>query len=70
MQILRKRYDLMKIDVESNISSHLVVDKAAAADKKSYPIRCLIVVVSAMATFVFGVVAILVRDNIEKLKKA
>lgn len=70
MQILRKRYDLMKIDVESNISSHLVVDKAAAADKKSYPIRWLIVVVSAMATFVFGVVVILVRDNIEKLKKA
>jgi uncharacterized protein involved in exopolysaccharide biosynthesis len=60
----------MKIDVESDISSHLVVDKAAAADKKSYPIRWLIVVVSAMATFVFGVVVILVRDNIEKLKKA
>lgn len=70
LQILRKRYDLMKVDVESNISSHLVVDSASAADKKSYPIRWLIVVVSSMAAFVFGVVAILIKDNLEVLKKS
>jgi uncharacterized protein involved in exopolysaccharide biosynthesis len=70
LQILRKRYDLMKVDVESNISSHLVVDRASAADKKSYPIRWLIVAVSSLAAFVFGVVAILIKDNLEVLKKA
>ncbi|MBM3447875.1 MAG: hypothetical protein FJX90_02070 [Bacteroidetes bacterium] len=69
MQVLRKRFDLMKIDVESRLSSQLVVDKAAAADKKSYPVRWLIVVISAISAFVFGVAAILVRENLHLLKK-
>jgi uncharacterized protein involved in exopolysaccharide biosynthesis len=47
----------------------LVVDKAAAADKKSYPVRWLIVVISAISVFVFGVAAILVRENLHLLKK-
>jgi uncharacterized protein involved in exopolysaccharide biosynthesis len=59
----------MKIDVESRLSSQLVVDKAAAADKKSYPVRWLIVVISAISAFVFGVAAILVRENLHLLKK-
>ena len=68
MSTLQKHFDLLKIDIESNISSHLIVDQATAADSKCYPVRWLIVVVSAVSTFVFGIVAVLVKENIQKLK--
>jgi len=69
MSTLQKRFDLLKIDMESNLSSHLIVDQASAADSKCYPIRWLIVVVSAISTLVFGILAVLVKENIQKLKR-
>lgn len=66
--ILTKRFDLMKIDVETNLPSKFVVDQAAAADKKSYPIRWLIVAMSTASTFVFGVIFLLIWDNIQRLR--
>jgi capsular polysaccharide biosynthesis protein len=65
--ILTKRYDLMKIDVETNLPSKFIVDYAAAADKKSYPIRWLIVAMSTASAFVFGVIFLLVWDNVRRL---
>lgn len=66
--ILTKRFDLMKIDVDTNLPSKFVVDQAAAADKKSYPIRWLIVAMSTASAFVFGVIFLLILDNIQRLR--
>jgi len=66
--ILTKRFDLMKIDVTTNLPSKFVVDYAAAADKKSYPIRWLIVAMSTASAFVFGVIFLLIWDNIRRLR--
>jgi len=66
--VLRKRYDLMKIDVQSNIPVMRIVDYASAADKKSFPIRWLIVVMSTASAFVFAVIFLLVWDNIKRLR--
>jgi uncharacterized protein involved in exopolysaccharide biosynthesis len=66
--VLRKRYDLMKIDVESNIPVMRVVDYAAAADKKSFPIRWLIVAMSTLSAFVFSFITLLVLDNFKRLR--
>lgn len=68
LNVLRKRFDLMKIDVETNLPSKFVVDYAAAADKKAYPIRWLIVAMSTASAFVFGVIFLLIWDNIKRLK--
>lgn len=67
--ILTKRFDLMKIDVDTNLPSKFVVDQAAAADKKSYPIRWLIVAMSTASAFVFGVIFLLILDNIQRLRQ-
>jgi uncharacterized protein involved in exopolysaccharide biosynthesis len=67
--ILKKRYELMKIDVESKLPSKFVVDYATAADKKSYPIRWLIVAMSVTSAFVFTVIFLLVWDSIARLRK-
>lgn len=66
--ILKKRYDLMAIDANSQMPSTFVVDYAAVSDKKAYPVRWLIVVVSVIAAFVFGVITILILENYKQLK--
>lgn len=65
---LRKRYDLMKIDVESKIPSMRIVDYASAADKKALPVRWVIVAMSTAAAFVFVVIFLLIWDNIKRLR--
>lgn len=67
--VLKKRYDLMKIDVESNIPAMRIVDTASAADKKSYPVRWLIVALSTVSAFVFVVIFMLLLDNFNRLRK-
>jgi len=66
--VLKKRYDLMKIDVESNIPAMRIVDTASAADKKSYPVRWLIVAMSTISAFVFVVIFMLLWDNFNRLR--
>jgi uncharacterized protein involved in exopolysaccharide biosynthesis len=70
LNVLRKRYDLMKIDVESKIPVMRIVDQASAADKKSFPIRWLIVAMSTASAFVFAFILLLVFDNFKKLRAA
>lgn len=67
--ILKKRYELMKIDVESKLPSKFVVDYATSADKKAYPVRWLIVAMSIASAFVFVVVFLLIWDSIARLKR-
>jgi uncharacterized protein involved in exopolysaccharide biosynthesis len=68
VNILRKRYDLMQIDVESSIPAMRIVDAASAADKKKYPIRWLIVTLSTMSAFVFTFITLIIMDNFKKLR--
>jgi uncharacterized protein involved in exopolysaccharide biosynthesis len=68
LNVLRKRYDLMKIDVSSNISVMRVVDYASVADKKSFPIRWLIVAMSTLSAFVFTFIMLLIIDNFKRLR--
>jgi capsular polysaccharide biosynthesis protein len=66
--VLRKRYDLMKIDVTTSLPTKFVVDSASSADKKSYPIRWLIVAMSTLSAFVFTVIFLLIWDNFKRLR--
>lgn len=66
--VLKKRYDLMKIDIDTELQAKFVVDYAAESDKKAYPIRWLIVAMSVIGTFIFSVLILLVLDTLKKLK--
>ena len=69
LAILKKRFDLLKVDAETHLPSSLVVDMAEAADKKSYPVRWLIVVVSVFSSLAFTLIALLVLDSIKSAEK-
>lgn len=68
--ILKKRFELMKLDAETQMPSAFVVDYAAPADKKSKPIRWLIVVMSVASTLVFALLAMLAAENLKDAPKA
>ena len=68
--VLKKRYELMKLDAETQLASAFVVDYAAPADKKAKPIRWLIVVVSVAATCAFGLLGLLAAENIKRSEAA
>jgi capsule polysaccharide export protein KpsE/RkpR len=62
---LKKRVDQLKVDAETMLPSSLVVDLAEVADKKSYPVRWMIVVVSVLSTLAMTLIVLLVLDSIK-----
>ena len=64
---LRKRFDKAKVDVEKTLPQKFVLTSASPAEKKSYPIRWLIVlVVTAVVTF-SSIVVLLINNRKENL---
>ncbi len=61
-----RKLDELKIDAESYIPQKFVVDEAPVNFKKAYPIRWLIVAVSTISAFIFGVVILLVFETISQ----
>lgn len=64
---LRKRFEKAKVDVEKTLPQKFVLTSASPAEKKSYPIRWLIVlVVIAVVTF-SSIVVLLINNRKENL---
>lgn len=70
LAILKRRYELLKVDAETQLPSSLVVDAAEAADKKSYPVRWIIVVVSVFSALAFTLILLLIMDSIKSAEKS
>jgi uncharacterized protein involved in exopolysaccharide biosynthesis len=68
--VLKKRYELMKLDAETQLASAFIVDYAAPADKKAKPIRWLIVAVSVLSTCAFALLLLLAIENIQRSQAA
>lgn len=66
MGLLQSKYMEAKIDAEQNLPHIFIISKAEIPEKKSYPIRWLIVLVSVSITMLF---ASLVLVFLEKKKK-
>lgn len=63
--VLKKRYDLNKLDAESQLPAAFVVDRASTSDKKARPVRWLITVMGAVSVALAGLVFLLMRDALE-----
>ncbi len=64
---LKARYAEAKVNANKTLSHKLVVNRAHAAEKKSYPVRWLIVVVSTASAFILAIIVLLVLDNIKRV---
>ena len=68
--LLRGKYDEIKVDATKDLTWKFVVNKAVAAEKKAYPIRWLIVLVSTMASLLLAVLVIIGIENYAKYSAA
>jgi hypothetical protein len=69
LNLLKKKYEEAKVDANAVLSYKFIVNPAYAAEQKSYPIRWLIVAVSTAASMVFGILFLILFDNIKQLRK-
>lgn len=68
LNLLQTKYEEAKVDAEQVIPQKFVVSDAFPAEKKSYPIRWLIVVVSTVSTLLVAIIAILLFENIRQFR--
>jgi uncharacterized protein involved in exopolysaccharide biosynthesis len=57
------------MDFEEKMPLKFVVDQAYPAEKKSYPVRWLIVTVTTLATFVIAVLAVIALESFNAIRK-
>ncbi len=60
---VKMQYNKMKVDVEQNLPHKFIINKAVQAEKKSYPIRWLIVMVSVFCSFIVALISIFIIDR-------
>ncbi len=63
---LSKKLERAKVDVDAVLSNVFIISHATPADKKAYPVRWLIVLVSTMGAFVLACVVLLVIEKYQK----
>ncbi len=62
---LKAKYDEAKIDATEELPQTFIVDRAYPAEKKSYPIRWLIVVVSTMGAFLTSAFSVILLAGLK-----
>jgi capsular polysaccharide biosynthesis protein len=66
---LRKKYNQCKLDLDSKLSNIFVVDIAQPNYDKTYPMRLIIAILTAVAAFIFSIIGIVVMERIQIIKQ-
>lgn len=61
--LLRSKYEETKVDATKDVPHKFIVNLAWPSEKKAYPIRWLIVVVSTLSAFLVAILAIIASEN-------
>lgn len=65
LSTLGQKYMEAKVDAQQDLPHKFIIDRAYEAEKKSYPIRSLIVLVSAVSAFFIALLALVIKDSIK-----
>jgi uncharacterized protein involved in exopolysaccharide biosynthesis len=68
LNLLKTKYEEVKVDATEVLPQKFIVSNAFPAEKKSYPVRWIIVVISTFATILAAIIAILLLENIKQIK--
>lgn len=60
---LNAKYAEAKVEAEEYMPHMFIVDRAYPAEKKAYPVRWLIVVLSTIGSFIMALLALIIADN-------
>ncbi len=62
---LSLKYKEARLEAEQNLPHKFVVEQAYPSEKKAYPKKSLIVIVSTFASFLFALIVLIIMDNIK-----
>ncbi|MEI7595152.1 MAG: hypothetical protein WCK02_05340 [Bacteroidota bacterium] len=62
---LKVKYQEAKVDAENDLPQKFLVNSAVKAEKKSYPIRWLIVLLSSFSAFIVGFLVLIINEKIK-----
>ncbi|MEO0312592.1 MAG: hypothetical protein RIQ89_2249 [Bacteroidota bacterium] len=65
---IKLKYDQLKVDAQQALPQKFLVNKAMKAERKYYPVRWLIVLVSTIGAIILSIVIILILEQIRKFK--
>ena len=65
---IKKQYDKLSLDANQNLSPKFIVNNAVKAEKKSYPVRWLIILVSMTITFILSIFTLLIFERVREIK--
>jgi uncharacterized protein involved in exopolysaccharide biosynthesis len=68
LTLLKTKYQEAKVDAEESLPQKFVVNSAYPAERKSYPIRWIILVVTVFIVFFTAVLTIIIVENYSKLQ--
>ncbi len=66
---IKTKFEEAKIDATEILPQKFVVNNAYVAEKKSYPVRWIIVLVSVLSAFLLSVIVLAVLDSISRYNK-
>lgn len=66
---IKSKYEEARIDAEEVLPQKFVVESAYPAEKKSYPIRWIIVLVSTISAFILSILVLAVLDSLSRYSK-
>ncbi|MEZ4721291.1 MAG: hypothetical protein R2813_05370 [Flavobacteriales bacterium] len=69
LALLRAKYEETKADAHESLTTKFVVNRAWPSEKKAYPIRWLIVLVSTFSAFLLTVLGIIALENFRKFRR-
>jgi len=68
LALVKAKYEEAKVDAEQILTQKFIVNHATKAEKKAYPIRWLIVVVSTISAMLFAFLLLLIVENINTIR--
>ncbi len=69
LSLLKSKLNEAKVDAFQDLPHKYIVNPAQVSEKKAYPVRWLIVVVSTISTFVFALFFLLILERFKAIKK-
>jgi len=69
LSLLKRKYEEAKVDAFEVLPQKFVVEKAFRAEKKAYPVRWLIVVITTLAAMLLASLMLVIVDSFEKARR-
>lgn len=67
---MKQRYQEAKLEAEQNLPHVFIVDSAFKAEKKAYPKKSIIVIISTLSAFLLTLISLIIIENIRKKVKS